>query len=173
MHFCRPKIYTMQTSQLILADRQKRFFAYLIDILPIFMLILGVFYFFLGFDEVIEQYYNRGDDVGARTEFLKQRNWIRDISFFVWLVYCIFMESSGKQATLGKMAMGIKVIKEDGRRMSWSESFSRNLSKLISYYVFFLGFIWIFFDRKKQGWHDKMNKTFVVDKKYKTPDQQA
>ncbi|WP_171497607.1 RDD family protein, partial [Acinetobacter ursingii] len=28
--------------------------------------------------------------------------------------------------------------------------------------VFMLGFIWIAFDSKKQGWHDKMAKTVVV-----------
>jgi len=145
------------------ADRQKRFFAYLIDIIPITLLVFGFFYFFLGFDIVLEKYYNRGGDIQPRIEFLKQRNWIRDISFFVWIVYCVFMDSSVTQATLGKMAMGIKVVKEDGKKMSWSESLGRNLSKIISYFVLFLGFIWIFFDRNKQGWHDKMNKTYVVN----------
>lgn len=156
----------MQIHPSMTADRQKRFFAYLIDIIPISLLVFGFFYFFLGFDIVLEKYYNRGGDIQPRIEFVKQRNWIRDISFFVWIVYCVFMESSVTQATLGKMAMGIKVVKEDGNKMSWSESLGRNLSKIISYFVLFLGFIWIFFDRNKQGWHDKMNKTYVVDKKY-------
>lgn len=162
----------MPTPKLFTAGRQKRFFAYLIDIIPVTLLVFGVFYFFLGFDIVLEEYYNRGGDIQPRIEFLKQRNWVRDISFFVWVIYCVFMESSVTQATFGKMAMGIKVVREDGSKMSWSESLSRNLSKIISYFVLFLGFIWIFFDRNKQGWHDKMNKTYVVDKNYISPDEQ-
>jgi uncharacterized RDD family membrane protein YckC len=60
--------------------------------------------------------------------------------------------------------MGIKVVDENGDRMTLSKSVGRNLSKVLSYFVIFLGFIWILFDKKKQGWHDKINKTFVVNK---------
>jgi uncharacterized RDD family membrane protein YckC len=28
--------------------------------------------------------------------------------------------------------------------------------------VFFLGFLWIIFDREKQGWHDKIAGTVVI-----------
>ena len=41
--------------------------------------------------------------------------------------------------------------------------------RYISYYVslipFGLGFIWIAFDEKKQGWHDKIAGTVVIDEK--------
>jgi len=33
---------------------------------------------------------------------------------------------------------------------------------LISALIFYLGFIWIAFDRKKQGWHDKIAGTCVI-----------
>ena len=63
--------------------------------------------------------------------------------------------------------MGIKVIDESGNRMTLSKSIGRNTSKILSYLVISLGFIWILFDKKKQGWHDKMNKTFVVNENFK------
>jgi uncharacterized RDD family membrane protein YckC len=28
--------------------------------------------------------------------------------------------------------------------------------------VFFLGFIWVAFDKRKQGWHDKIAGTVVI-----------
>ena len=70
------------------------------------------------------------------------------------------------QGTFGKKAMGIKVVDKNGERLTPGKSTARNLSKLISFVIIFLGFIWILFDKKKQGWHDKLNKTFVVDEEF-------
>lgn len=150
-----------------LADRGKRFGAYLIDAIPIGLLVFGVFYLFFDFDETMSEYFSRGSQLEPRIKFLKERNWIREISFLVWIIYCGFMEASEKQATLGKMALGIKVVDEQGNRMTLPQSFGRNFSKILSYGVLTLGFIWIFFDRQKQGWHDKISKTFVVSDHFK------
>jgi len=146
-----------------LAGRGRRLVAYLIDITPIALIVFGVFYLFYGFDTTLNQYLNRGTDIEPRIKFLQERNWIRESSFMVWIIYCMIMESSGLQGTLGKSVMGIKVVDENGDRMTLSKSVGRNLSKVLSYFVIFLGFIWILFDKKKQGWHDKINKTFVVN----------
>jgi uncharacterized RDD family membrane protein YckC len=32
----------------------------------------------------------------------------------------------------------------------------------VSFSVLFLGVIWVAFDAEKQGWHDKIARTFVV-----------
>lgn len=146
-----------------LADRSKRLGAYLIDTIPIGLLVFGAFYFFFGFDDTLSDYFNRGSEIQPRIKFLKQRNWIKEISFLVWIIYCGFMEASEKQATFGKIVLGIKVVDEHGNRMSLEQSFGRNFSKILSYGVLALGFIWIFFDRQKQGWHDKISKTFVIN----------
>ncbi|MDN3205265.1 RDD family protein [Algoriphagus sediminis] len=149
-----------------LADRTPRFIAYLIDIIPIILLVSAFFYFFLGFDEVLSRYLSRGNDVQPRIEFISDRNLIRNISFLIWVVYCIVMESSPKQGTLGKLIMGIKVIDQEGNRLSFSQASLRNLGKIVSAAVIFLGFAWILFDKKRQGWHDKFQKTFVVDREF-------
>ncbi len=149
-----------------LADRGKRFVAYLIDILPITLIVFGVFYFFMGFDETLRNYFDRGDSVEPRIKYLNQRRWIRDLSFLIWIIYCIFMESSERQGTFGKSIMGIKVVDENGDRLSIGKSIGRNTTKGLSYVVILLGFIWILFDKKRQGWHDKLNKTFVVNENY-------
>jgi len=149
-----------------LADRGKRLGAFLIDMIPIILIVFGVFYLFLGFDATLTEYLNRGTDVEPRIKFLRERNWIREISFIIWVIYCIVMEFSERQGTFGKSAMGIKVVDESGNRMTLSKSIGRNTSKILSYLVVSLGFLWILFDKKKQGWHDKINKTFVVNKNF-------
>lgn len=149
-----------------LADRSNRFIAYLIDIIPIMLITFGIFYFFFGFDETLALYNSKVQNSESRIIFIRQRNWIRDISFIIWVVYCILMEASDRQGTLGKSAMGIKVVDENGERLSLNKSISRNITKILSYFVISLGFIWILFDKKKQGWHDKINKTFVVNSSF-------
>lgn len=150
-----------------LADRGKRFLAYLIDVLPITLLVFGVFYLFLGFDETLDKYLNRGTDIEPRIKFMEQRNWIRDISLLIWIIYCIIFEASPKQGTIGKSLMEIKVVDNAGNRLTLYKSFARNLSKILSYSIIALGFIWILFDKKRQGWHDKLNNTYVVSSDYK------
>ncbi len=149
-----------------LADRGKRLGAYVIDIIPIGLIIFAIAYFFFGFDDTLSAYLNRGESIEPRIKFLKERNWIRNISFLVWLIYCIGMESSERQGTFGKIAMGIKVVNENGERMTINESIGRNTSKTISFIVLSLGFIWILFDKNRQGWHDKINNTFVVNENF-------
>lgn len=64
--------------------------------------------------------------------------------------------------TPGKKIMGIKIIKEDGEKVDSQAAILRYVGYLISGAVFMLGFIWILFDKRKQGWHDKIAKTLVV-----------
>lgn len=140
--------------------------AYLIDVLPITLLVFGVFYLFLGFDETLDKYLNRGTEIEPRIKFMEQRNWIRDISLLIWIIYCIIFEASPKQGTIGKSLMEIKVVDNSGNRLTLYKSLARNLSKILSYSIIALGFIWILFDKKRQGWHDKLNNTYVVSNDY-------
>ena len=150
--------------RLRLADNGKRFLAYLIDILPITILVLGIYYFFLGFDETWNAYRSPERDLSARAQFLKERNWIRNFSLLIWIVYCIFMEASAKQATFGKHAMKIIVADAAGNQLSLEQSIKRNASKVLSYLVLLIGFLWILFDKNRQGWHDKIAQTYVLNR---------
>ena len=76
------------------------------------------------------------------------------------LYYCI-MESSEKQATLGKMAVGIKVGKPNGERISFANAIGRYFAKILSTMILLIGYIMIGFDDRKQGLHDKLANTIV------------
>jgi len=83
------------------------------------------------------------------------------VSLTINCAYFALLESSSKQATLGKMAVGIKVGDERGQRISGLNAVGRWFSKIISYIILFIGFIMAAFDVKKQGLHDKIAGTVV------------
>lgn len=64
--------------------------------------------------------------------------------------------------TAGKALLGIKVIGTDGKPLSGVKAFLRYIGYIVSGVVISLGFLWITFDRKRQGWHDKIAGTYVV-----------
>jgi uncharacterized RDD family membrane protein YckC len=83
------------------------------------------------------------------------------VIFILGLYYWLFTGLTGQ--TLGKMAVGIKVVNVQGDRPGLGVAALREiLGKLISTIVICIGFIWIAFDNNKQGWHDKIASTYVV-----------
>ena len=80
-----------------------------------------------------------------------------------WLYYTL-MESSSKQATLGKMVVGIIVTDEAGNRISFGRATGRYFSKILSAFILYIGFLMIAFTQKKQGLHDIIAGTLVVKK---------
>jgi uncharacterized RDD family membrane protein YckC len=68
-----------------------------------------------------------------------------------------------RQATPGKMLIHARIV--DAETMA-KPSAGRLLVRYLGYYVGFfslgLGFVWVAFDRRKQGWHDKLAGTVVV-----------
>ncbi len=89
----------------------------------------------------------------------------RFLSIIIPACYYAFMESSAWQATLGKRAMGLAVIDMDGQRISFIRSLCRYFAKFISSFILCLGFVMVAFTDKKQGLHDKIVETLVINKK--------
>lgn len=78
------------------------------------------------------------------------------------LVYFPAMESSSLQATLGKLLVGIYVTNADGERTSFWRAFGRNLAKIVSSLLLYLGFVMAAFTEHKQALHDKMASCLVM-----------
>ncbi len=81
-----------------------------------------------------------------------------------WL-YFAGMESSKFQGTFGKMALGIQVADEEGRRIGFGRASLRFLGKLLNGVTFWIGVLLILFTKKKQGLHDKIASTVVIKKR--------
>lgn len=80
-----------------------------------------------------------------------------------WLYFAL-MESSKNQATLGKMALGLKVTDMDGGRISFGRASGRFFGKIISGMILYIGFILAGLTEKKQALHDMMASCLVVKK---------
>jgi uncharacterized RDD family membrane protein YckC len=77
-------------------------------------------------------------------------------------IYEAALESSSYQATLGKMALGLKVTDLEGRRISFARATGRHFAKILSGLMFFIGFIMAGFTQRKQALHDMIAGTLVV-----------
>ena len=77
------------------------------------------------------------------------------------VLYCILMWGS-RGATLGKMAMKIKIVGTDGSDVSYGIAFLRYIGYFISAIPFCLGYLWMLWDGRKQTWHDKIASTCVI-----------
>lgn len=80
-----------------------------------------------------------------------------------WL-YAAGMESSSYQATLGKMALGLKVTDLRCNRISFARATGRHFAKWLSALILMIGFIMVAFTERKQGLHDMLAGTLVVKK---------
>lgn len=78
------------------------------------------------------------------------------------LIYHIIMECGIKQATYGKQLIKIRVCDMEGNRLTFGHSAGRNLAKIFSMLTFFVGYLYIFFNKKQQGLHDIIAGTLVI-----------
>jgi uncharacterized RDD family membrane protein YckC len=83
------------------------------------------------------------------------------VSLGIGVTYFALLESSARQATLGKMAVGIKVGDENGGRISGLNAVGRYFAKILSGIILCIGYIMAGFDPKKQALHDKIAGTVV------------
>jgi uncharacterized RDD family membrane protein YckC len=89
---------------------------------------------------------------------------LKELFFLVMFIYGIYFEMYPRSATFGKKLMRIHVLKVDGAPLTPRQTILRNLVKL-----FFIGFILALFTAKKQGLHDLVAKTIVVQSTPKSP----
>lgn len=71
-----------------------------------------------------------------------------------------------KSSTPGKMLFNAKIVDaETGDRPSIGQFIGRYIAYYPAMLPFFVGIIWVGFDARKQGWHDKLARTVVVRRK--------
>ena len=89
---------------------------------------------------------------------------------WVFPAIAVIMFWVAKQATPGKMAVAAKIVDaKTGNAATTGQLIGRYLAYYLSMIPLFLGFIWVAFDERKQGWHDKLAGTVVVRQKNRQP----
>jgi uncharacterized RDD family membrane protein YckC len=125
-----------------------RFLAYIID-----LIILGVIGKILFGNQVTQYQAGRG----GMSFSVDYSGW-RVIIPLAYVVGCWIAFS----ATPGKMICKLKITQENGQKLTPQTALLRLVGYAVSAVVVFIGFITIGFDKKKQGWHDKIAHTYVV-----------
>ena len=104
------------------------------------------------------------------TEYLESEELLQGpLDFLVsWVVPAIAIITFWiyKSASPGKMAIGLTIVDaQSGRQPTTGQFIGRYLAYFIATVPLGLGLIWVAFDKRKQGWHDKLAGTVVVRKK--------
>lgn len=86
------------------------------------------------------------------------------IGFAIQLAYFAYFESSEKQATFGKQALGLIVTDMNGERITFGKAAVRFISKIISGLIIGIGYLMQPFTDKKQALHDMIAGTLVYKK---------
>lgn len=108
-------------------------------------------------------YFESADIIAGPMDFLI--SWVLPtIAVIIFWIY--------KSATPGKMAISSKIVDaQTGGHPTTGQLVGRYFGYFISFLPLGLGIIWIAFDKKKQGWHDKLAGTVIVRKKNTGPDK--
>ncbi len=87
------------------------------------------------------------------------------------ILYKPIMEASEYQGTVGKYALGMKVVDQKGQRITMTSSFLRTILYIIGAQGFLLclGVVMIGFTEYKQGLHDILANTYVVTTHWEGP----
>ena len=79
-----------------------------------------------------------------------------------WLYFAL-MESSARQATLGKQALGLVVTDLNGQRIGFSRATGRYFGKILCGLTLGIGYLMAAFTARKQGLHDMVASTLVLN----------
>jgi uncharacterized RDD family membrane protein YckC len=144
-----------------------RFVAFIIDMLIITLSVLAITWFVSVTVDIfnLQAFYNifslllPGASLSFE-QFLSQLTAGFLFSLVIASYFIFFWVLAGY--TPGKALMGLRIITTDGRKISFFRALLRYLAYFLSAVLFFMGFLWIFVDRSRQGWHDKIANTYVI-----------
>ena len=86
-------------------------------------------------------------------------DWILQIIGIIFIIFC-WVKFAG---TPGKRLLKLKVLDEaTGNNITIGQAILRYIGYIIGSIPLALGFLWVIWDKNKQGWHDKISKSVVV-----------
>jgi uncharacterized RDD family membrane protein YckC len=75
-------------------------------------------------------------------------------TMIVWMIW---------SSSPGKILLGLKIADaETGEKLKFGQAILRYAGYFPAILVFGIGLFWVAFDKRKQGWHDKMANTIVI-----------
>jgi uncharacterized RDD family membrane protein YckC len=124
--------------------------ASIIDSILVVLLTAPVLIWYYGF----EGYFNQASLIRGPAEFLVS---------YVFPAIAVILFWVARSATPGKMLLSLKILDaETHGPMRTGQAIGRYFGYYLSTMVLMLGFLWVAFDARKQGWHDKLAGTVVI-----------
>lgn len=101
---------------------------------------------------------SRRSVVGSNTDLLI----VAGLTVLLFVLNFVVLAGTGSQ-TAGMRILGIYIVRVDGRPFTMRQALLRHLIGYpLSTAALFLGFLWMLWDPRQQGWHDKLARTIVV-----------
>src|ERR1041384_3205631 len=101
---------------------------------------------------------SRRSVVGSNTDLFI----VAGLTVLLFVLNFVVLEGTGGQ-TAGMRILGVYIVRVDGRPFTMKQALLRHLVGYpLSTAAFFLGFLWMLWDPRQQGWHDKLARTIVV-----------
>lgn len=142
----------------------KRVLAMLIDVLPLNLAALFIGQEFFNISPFVEN-----DPTLSRAALLAAMQGLivmTGVVLLVWLCYGTLAEASPMRATFGKRLFGLRVCSLTGAPLTFSQTFVRNFSKIVSLLPCGLGFLWAVLSHNNRAWHDIFAKAVVIEERY-------
>ena len=146
----------------------RRFAAYIIDFVIVTVPLAAVLFvipgdFFSVCGEYVTTTFDQDGVASKSIDYKCETTGVANLIMivFAWLYFAL-MESSAKQATLGKAMIGVIVTDADGNRISFGRASGRYFAKFVSVITLMIGFIMAAFTKRKQALHDMMAGCLVI-----------
>lgn len=138
----------------ILANFWWRLLAYIIDYILLILLLIAmgvVIVLILKFTN--DSFYWNPDDHELQ---------FRLSGVVLFMIYNAGFEATKLQGSIGKIICKLKVVDAGGQKITFANALGRNVAKILSSLVCGMGFLSIFWNKKRQAWHDEIAKTYVI-----------
>jgi uncharacterized RDD family membrane protein YckC len=93
------------------------------------------------------------------------RIFVRDGWLLWWILYSSIAECTPMRGTWGKYIMGIEVRGPHRHSLKFGRALARNMGKIVSALPLYLGFLWAFFSKSSDAWHDTFAKCGVYERR--------
>jgi uncharacterized RDD family membrane protein YckC len=166
---------SLKIKTIYIAPKLKRFLAFLLDYIPIWIITFYVFVNFTNYSLLWDSYvdlYLKAAEGGKAVEmddlnpaFINYTQLINVVTMIIFGLYSFVMEAGVKRGTLAKSWLKIGVGDSLGNPIAGDVAFKRNVLKIITLSLFPFLAVWVLFDRKNRGLHDLLSSTLVVSLK--------